>query len=59
MKKVKCGAGGGAIYGIGIFGALIYFWQHAASFGAVILGLVKAIFWPALIVYKAFELLGM
>ena len=46
-----------SIYGLGIFGALIYFIQHATSFGMGLLGVVKAIFWPAMIVYKALELL--
>ncbi len=48
-------AGGGAVYGLGWIGALIYFWQNAHSFGAVILGFLKAIVWPALLVYKILE----
>ena len=48
-NNMKCNAGGGALYGIGIFGALIYFMQTATSFAAVLIGIVKAIFWPAVI----------
>jgi hypothetical protein len=50
MGKGSTGAaaGGGAIYGLGIFGALSYLWQQADSFwetsGAIF---PKAIFWPA------------
>lgn len=41
-------AGGGAIYGLGIFGTLFYSWQQADSFWEYIWGdLPKAIFWPA------------
>lgn len=46
-----------AIYGLGVIGALIYFIQSAASFWEGILGIVKAIFWPAVLVYKVLELL--
>jgi hypothetical protein len=56
---MKQHAGSGAIYGIGIFGALIYFLQHAHSFLDGIVGIIYAIFWPAVIVYKALELLKM
>lgn len=54
---MKNNAGGGAIYGLGIFGALIYFLQHAHTFSAGVWGIVQAIFWPAVMVYKALELL--
>lgn len=50
-------AGGGAIYGLGVIGALIYFLQHANTFLMGLIGIVKALFWPAVIVYKALELL--
>jgi len=57
-KRGKGGcAGGGAIYGLGIIGAAVYFIQHADSFGAGVLGIIKAVFWPALFVYRALELL--
>ncbi len=48
-----------AIYGLGVIGALIYFIQSAASFWGGILGIVKAIFWPAVVVYKVLELLNL
>lgn len=50
---------GEAIYGLGMIGAFVYFMQHATSFLAVVLGIAKAIFWPAVVVYKALELLGL
>jgi hypothetical protein len=58
-KKRKGGASGscGAIYGLGLIGAAVYFIQHAPDFWMGVLGLIKAIFWPALFVYKALELL--
>lgn len=56
---MKNNAGGGAIYGIGIFGALIYYLQHATTILEGILGIIYAIFWPAVVVYKAFEFLNL
>ncbi|KKS95577.1 MAG: membrane protein [Microgenomates group bacterium GW2011_GWC1_43_13] len=41
-----------AVYGLGFIGALIYFIQNAHSFGEGLLGILKAIVWPALVVYK-------
>lgn len=49
----------GGIYGLGFLGAAIYFIQHAASFGAGVLGFLKAIVWPVLVVYKLLEFLKM
>jgi hypothetical protein len=40
-------------------GALIYYLQHATSFWTVVLGIIKAILWPAVLMYKVLELLKM
>ena len=45
-------AGGGAVYGIGMIGALVYFLQAAESGRDYLLAFPKAIVWPALLVYK-------
>ena len=60
-KSFKGGACGssGAIYGLGLVGALVYFIQQATSFGGVLLGILKALVWPALLAYKALEFLKM
>ena len=47
------GAGGGAVYGLGLIGALVYYFQNAHTFDAFVLGLVKALVWPAILVYQA------
>ena len=52
------GGTGGAIYGLGLIGAAIYYIQHATTFWMGVLGVLKAIVWPAMLVYKAFELLN-
>jgi len=45
------------IYGLGFIGAVIYFISHASGLWSGIVGIIKAIFWPAILVYKAFEAL--
>ncbi len=50
---------GGTIYGLGFVGAVVYYLQHASSFWPVILGILKAIVWPALLIYKVFTLIKM
>jgi hypothetical protein len=46
-----------AVYGFGLIGAAIYFIQHAAGFWMGVLGLLKAIVWPAMLVYKLLDFL--
>ena len=43
------------VYGLGLIGAAVYFIQHAGSFWIGVLGFLKAIVWPAFVVYKALE----
>ena len=56
---MKNNAGSGAIYGLGMLGALVYFLQHATTFQEGLLGIFKAIFWPGVILYRVLELLKM
>ena len=53
--KVKNSSGG--IYGFGLIGAAVYYLVHAASFWIGVIGIIKAIFWPAILIYKVFDLL--
>lgn len=48
---------GNAVYGLGFIGAAIYFIQHAPTFWYGVLGFLKAIIWPVLVVYKLLEFL--
>jgi hypothetical protein len=47
----------GSIYGLAFIGALIYFIQQATTFWIGILGFFKALFWPAVLIYKLLEFL--
>jgi hypothetical protein len=51
-------ASGGAIYGLGIFGAWVYFWQQADAFWEYVWAFFQGIFWPAFMVYQAFDALA-
>lgn len=48
----------GAVYGLGFIGAAIYYIQHAATFWAGVIGVLKALVWPAFLVYHALAYLG-
>lgn len=50
---------GGAIYGLGFLGSLFYFVTTAPDFWAAVIGVVKAILWPAFIAYGLLKFLGM
>lgn len=49
---------GGAVYGLGFIGAVVYFIQQADGLWAGVLGILKAVVWPAFLVFKAFTALG-
>jgi hypothetical protein len=44
---------GDAVYGLGLLGALVYYWQHATSFWQYVVAVLKSVVWPALLVYDA------
>lgn len=56
---MKNNAGSGAIYGLGMLGALVYFIQHASSIIDGLVGIFLSIFWPGVVVYKVLEILKM
>jgi hypothetical protein len=49
----------GGIYGMAFLGAAVYYIRHAVTFWMGVLGFFKAIFWPAILIYKVLELLKM
>jgi hypothetical protein len=56
-SKVGGGAASGGVYGLAFLGALIYYLGHAETFWMGVLGVLKAIVWPAILIYKLLELL--
>lgn len=56
-KKVKNNPQSGAVYGLGFIGAAVFFISNATGFWSGVLGFLKAIVWPAFLVYEAFKYL--
>ncbi len=48
---------GDAVYGFGLIGAWVYFIGHATTFGLGVLGFLKGIVWPAMLVYELLKYL--
>lgn len=53
------GAVGGAVYGLGFIGALVYFISSATSFWDGVWGVLQSIVWPGFLVYGLFHFLKM
>ena len=51
LPKGSCDSGG-CIYGLGFIGAVIYYISHATGFWMGVLGILKALVWPAFLVYE-------
>ena len=52
------GAMGGGIYFLGLIGAAVYYIRAADSFGEGLVGFLKALVWPAFLVYEALKEMG-
>lgn len=48
-----------AVYGLGLIGACVYYFGHAATFWVGVLGFLKALVWPAMLVYEALKYFNM
>lgn len=48
----------GGAYGLAFIGAAVYFINNADGFWMIVLAVLKAIIWPAFLIYKVFTLLG-
>lgn len=51
-------ASGGAVYGLGVIGAAVFFICKATTFWLGAFGLLKAFVWPAILVFYALRALG-
>ena len=58
-KVVYRGASSAPLYGFGLIGAWVYYLVHAETFWMGVLGILKGIIWPAMLVYEAMKYLGM
>jgi hypothetical protein len=53
-----CRGCGGAVYGLGFIGATVYYISTATSFWIGVLGVLKALVWPAFLVYELLKFLA-
>lgn len=59
-NRMKCGGGSTqAVYCLGLIGAAIYYIQNAVGFWAGVVGVLKAVVWPAFLVYSLLDFLKM
>jgi hypothetical protein len=63
MKKKMKGCdmhhgGSGAVYGLGFIGSAIYFISTATGFWMGVLGLLKALVWPAFLIFDLLKYIG-
>jgi hypothetical protein len=54
MKNCHCNSCGGGAYFLGFLGAFIYYAQQSTTFWQGVTGFLKALIWPAFLVYKLF-----
>lgn len=57
-KQIQQQGASGAVYGLGLIGAMIYYISTATGFWVGVLGFLKAFVWPAFLVYEALRALG-
>ena len=50
--------GGDAVYGLGLIGALVWYIGQADGFWPGLLGVLKALVWPAFVVYELLRFLA-
>ncbi|WP_016776360.1 hypothetical protein [Anaerophaga thermohalophila] len=59
-EKSMCNShSGDAVYGLGVIGAAVFFISKATGFWMGVIGFLKALVWPAFLVYEAFKYFAM
>ena len=65
IKEVRCcspigskGGCGGCAYGLGVIGAAVYYIGAASGFWVGVLGVLKALVWPAMLVFELLKFVG-
>ena len=57
-KVIHHSTSSNAVYGLGFVGAAIYYIMQATGFWMGVLGFLKALVWPAFLVYEGLKQLG-
>ena len=56
-QRPQTASPGEAVYGLGLIGALVWYWQQAQSPRERAVSVLKALVWPAFLVYDAHKAL--
>lgn len=57
-KEIQKHGPSNAVYGLGFIGAVIYYISTTTGFWMGALGILKALVWPAFLVYQALKTMG-
>jgi hypothetical protein len=58
MGSKSSGSAGDAVYALGIIGAAVYYISTATGLWMGVVGFLKALVWPAFLVYEVLKYLG-
>jgi hypothetical protein len=58
-KTVYRSSASDAVYAFGMIGAWVFYLSHATTFWVGVLGILKGIVWPAMLVFEALKVLQM
>lgn len=58
MRGKSSGSAGDAVYALGIIGAAVYYISTATGLWMGVVGFLKALVWPAFLVYEVLKYLG-
>lgn len=56
-ERMKQNATHSAVYGLGLIGAAVYYISAATGFWMGVVGFLKALVWPAFLVYETLKVL--
>lgn len=57
-RRVSCKPRGGCGYFLGFLGAVVYYISTATGFWNGALGVIKAILWPAFLIFEVLKFVG-
>ena len=57
-ERIQKGSSENVVYGLGFIGAAIYYISTASTFWVGVVGFLKALVWPAFLVYEVLKYIG-
>lgn len=58
-KSYACNGGSmGCVYGLGVIGSAVYYIANATGFWNGVLGVLKAVVWPAIVSFEFLKFVG-